>query len=67
MPTKKKLSKTGSTNFKVQNMDWAFLDQALKNYQVLVDESPDEEFRLVTRQFAVDAVNRLIETFHVDL
>lgn len=67
MARRKQLSKTGVTTFKVQNIDWAFLMQALENYKEVLTEADEKEFKMITRAFALDATDSLLETFNVEI
>ena len=63
----KKLSKTGRTNFTVENIDWPFLMEALEHYQKYVDTATHPENSLITKQFIVDRVENLLKTFQIEL
>lgn len=62
---KDKLSKSGRTSFTVENIDWAFIMEALEHYEKYVIEAEFPKNSLVTKSFVQERVKNLIETFSV--
>ena len=63
---KKTLSKTGRTIFTVENIDWAFIMEALEHYEKYVNEAEFPENSMITKPFVQDRVKNLKETFEVE-
>ena len=62
-----RLSKSGRTNFTVENIDWPFIMEALEHYEKYVNEAEMSENSIMTKEFVQERVKSLIETFTVEL
>ena len=62
----KRLSKGGVTNFKVNNIDYVFIIEALDKYKKYVEASDFSKNQLMTKQFVLDRVKSLQETFKIE-
>jgi len=63
----KRLSKSGRTNFTVENIDWPFLMESLEHYKKYVDEAEMAENSMMTKEFVQERVDNLLKTFQVEL
>jgi len=62
---KKKLSSTGRTKFEIDNLDFGFLHTALEVYENLVKESDWPDNSIMTKDFVLDRIESLKESFKV--
>ena len=62
---KKKLSQTGTTMFKVDNIDWPFIMEALDHYEIEVEKSEFPKNAMMTKQFVLDRLCSLKDTFRI--
>lgn len=60
-----KLSKVGRTNFTVENIDWAFVMEALDYYKKYVDEAEFADNSIMTKDFVQERVKSALETFTI--
>jgi len=66
---KQRLSKTGCTQFSIENIDYMTLNMALESYRQIVESKKEEDFEnsIVSQQYLLDSVDRLTKAFEVDM